>query len=162
MGRQSDVRFVSCSKLPVAGVIFLLGFLLPAAPPEIALVLSSLKAWRGCSGVKTGSLQCCNLMVHAASDRKTFLWPLHSTLYPTELPGQVESRVKTSPSLCAVLNRVTIFVFTPPFMPPSQSVLALYSILFWQGSTLNSSYAPQVLWSADCNRMPLSCYCYLP
>lgn len=59
--------------------------------------------------MKTGSLQCCNLMAHAASEQQTFYWPRYSLVYPTELPGQVESRVKTFHSMCAVFNKANIF-----------------------------------------------------
>lgn len=82
------------------------------------LVLSSLKACRRCSSVKTGSLQCCNLMAHAAKRAAELFTGLCNPLvYPTELPGQVESRAKTLHRKCGVfcfvlffLNKAAVFI----------------------------------------------------
>lgn len=64
-----------------------------ATPPwcftQDCLVLSVLRACRKCSSMKTGNLQCCNLMAHAASKQQVFYWPPCSLVYRTELPGQV-------------------------------------------------------------------------
>lgn len=88
--RDSKRHLIYCGlKHSVIEPIFcLLGFLLPGCDCSI---LSSLRACRRCSSMKTGSLQCCNLMAHAASKQHTFYWPCYSLVYPTELPGQVEA-----------------------------------------------------------------------
>lgn len=86
------------------------------------LVLSSLKACRRCSSVKTGSLQCCNLMAHAAKRAAELFTGLCNPLvYPTELPGQVESRAKTLHRKCGVL-----FLFVFFFLNKAAVFILLY------------------------------------
>lgn len=90
--------------------------LLRVSPPRCftrdCSILSSLKACRRCSSMKTGSLQCCNLMAHAASEQQTFHWPRYSSVYPTELPGQVESRARLSAVCLLLLTKHICSVFS--------------------------------------------------
>lgn len=101
------------------------------------LVLSSLKACRRCSSVKTGSLQCCNLMAHAAKRAAELFTGLCNPLvYPTELPGQVESRAKTLHRKCGVFFCLFFFfstkqpyLFCCTFKPFSRFVTLLHPAL---------------------------------
>lgn len=74
----------------------------------VCTVLSLLKAWRRCSSMKTGSLQCRNLMAHAASERQTFYWPCYTLVYPTELPGQVERGERLSTVYMLFFNKADL------------------------------------------------------
>lgn len=101
------------------------------------LVLSSLKACRRCSSVKTGSLQCCNLMAHAAKRAAELFTGLCNPLvYPTELPGQVESRAKTLHRKCGVFffSQQSSHIYSVVLSNLSV-VLLLCFIPLWQGGS---------------------------
>lgn len=104
------------------------------------LVLSSLKACGKCSSMKTGRLQCCNLMAHASSEQYTFLLFLG---LPHRASWTVEKQSEDFPRCC--------FYF---------SNFILYSTLS-RGSGLNSFSASQVLWSTDSSWISLCCHCDL-
>lgn len=108
-GIQSDMWFVVVSRIPLLKYSLSSWVSTPWCFSWDCLVLSLLKACRRCSSMKTGSLQCCNLMAHAASERQTFHWSRHSLVYATELPEQVESTVPVL--LSQLIWWVFLFVF---------------------------------------------------
>lgn len=77
----------------------------------VCSVLSLLKAWRRCSSMKTGSLQCRNVMAHAESERQTFYWPCYSLVYLTEASWSGGEWRETLHSLCAVFLTKQICTF---------------------------------------------------
>lgn len=83
-------------------------------------------------------------MAHAASEQQTFHWPRYSSVYPTELPGQVESRARLSTVCLLLLTKHICSVFLLNLSVIFQLYLSLAG-----RSELNSFYAPQVLWTTQ-------------